>query len=95
MPGLLETLDVRGLLVRQHLGQHVLDPNLTGDGLGYLPAIAGEHPHVEPQRPKLLDDAARLGFGRVLEADQAGQLTVDGHQQRRGAGGRQARGLGG
>ena len=85
VPLVLQRDDVLGLLRRQHLGEHVLDADLAGDGGGGGGVVAGEHPHLQPEGLQLGDRLGGLGLERVGDQEQAGRCPVDRDEQRGGA----------
>ena len=69
----LQRDDVVGLLRRQHLGEHVLDADLAGDGGRGGGVVAGQHPHLQPEGLQLGDRLGGLRLQRVGDQEQPGR----------------------
>ena len=67
---------VRVLVLRQHLGEHLVDAELGADRVGDLPRVAGDHRHAYAAPVQPVDRLARLGADLVLERERAGDLPV-------------------
>ena len=86
-PCRLQLADFRCLLGGQHLGEHVLDADLGGDGVRGGRVVAGEHPDVDAECLQLGDRLGGFGFDGVGDRQHRGRGPVD-RGEHRGAPGR-------
>jgi len=73
-------------VLRQDLGEHLVDAQLVADALCDLAGVAGDHRHVDAHLAQLGHGLARLGPDLVLESHRADDLIVGQVQDRRAAG---------
>ena len=79
----LEPLDHFALLLGQHLGPDVVDPELPRHGLGGRPVVAGEHDDPQALLVKRFIAAGGRFLDRVGDAEQARRPAVDGDEHHR------------
>ncbi len=75
---LLQQPHLLRLLLRQHLGEHLIDADLLGDGLSGLAVVAGDHHRLQALGTQPLDCRLGVLFQRVGNGDEADQLVVPG-----------------
>src|SRR5690606_29882310 len=80
----LQLADGLILLFRQDLGEHFVDAQLVGDGVGNLPRVTGDQRdlHVEPVES--VDRRAGLGPNLVLQRQRAEHIVVANDVEDRG-----------
>ncbi len=76
---LLDLLDLLGLLVGQHLGEVIVQIQLSRDPFGDGFGIAGDHHRLDAHLLEPLQRLARLGPDDVGQSDRAGRLLVHEH----------------
>ena len=68
---LLEGGDLPFLVLGQHLGHHLGNPQLLANGVGSALIVPGEHDHLQPQFPERGHRAPAGGLGGVGHSDDA------------------------
>ena len=68
--------------MRQHLGDHTLDPNLPRDAACRALVVAGEEDRLQAELLQLAHGLAARGFERVLHDEPRTRLTVPRHGDR-------------
>jgi hypothetical protein len=81
---LLQPLHFAGLVLRQHLGEHLVDAGLAGDGVGAGLDIAGDHDHPQAALTQPADRLGGVVLDAVGDAQHADHPVVAGQEQRRG-----------
>ena len=76
----LQLLDLLGLVLRQHLGQHLVDAHLPGDGLGRPPVVAGDHHRTQAHAVQPGDGCRGRVLEHVGDRHDAGRVAVDGDE---------------
>ena len=79
---LLEILHRLGFSVRQHVGNHPVNPGLLAHGLRRSGVIPGDHHHLDAQGFELLDGLGAVGLYRVSYGNHTCKHTVTGKVQR-------------
>ena len=76
LPAVLELGDLDGLVLRQHLGEHVrvVDTGLRRDRLGGPAVVAGDHERLDVHLAERGHRLGRVRLQRVGHGDHAGQL---------------------
>ncbi len=74
------------LVLGRRLSQEVVDAGLGGDGRGGHRVVAGDHHRADPHAAQFGEALADAAFDDVLEVDDAEQLAVARHGERRAAG---------
>ena len=74
------------LVLRRRLGEEVVDTGLRRDGGSRHRVVAGDHDGADAHAPQLGEALADAALDDVLEMDDAEQLAVARHRQRRAAG---------
>ena len=83
LAALLQLLDTAGLILRQHLRDDPLHADLTGDGLGGAPVVAGEQHHLTPAAAQGGNGGGAVGLYHIRHGDDAQQLLLLGEVQGR------------
>ena len=78
----LQSRDPFGLLRGQDLSDDLLDADRGGYRFGGGRGVAGEHPHLEPERLQLRDGFRGSGLDRVGDRDEPHSLPADPHVHR-------------
>ena len=68
------------LVFRRHLGVHLVDADLPGDGIGGHGIVARQHDDFEAGPVQQLNGFRRGRLDRVGDAEQTGSLAVDAHE---------------
>ena len=76
-PSAWSRFDLLGLLVGQHLGADLVEPEPLRDGLGRGAVVAGEHDEADSRGLEVGDGPGRRLLDRVGDAEQARRPAVD------------------
>ena len=75
------------LVLGSRLGEEIVDPGLGGDGGGGQRVVSRDHHGADAHLAQLGETLADAALDDILEIDDAEQLAIAGHGQRRAAGG--------
>ena len=78
---ILGSLDGTALVLRQHFGDHIVDPQFSGHCLGRRSAISGEHDDADVFTVQLPNRLRSSRLDRIGDTDQSGELAVHSHEQ--------------
>ena len=76
----LKRLHRRHFLIRHHLGDHVVDPELARDRKGRRAAVAGQHHRLDPLAAECLEGGDGALLDRIGDGNQPSRLCFNGDQ---------------
>ena len=82
LAGRLQRLDLVGLPLGAHLGEHAVDAEQPADRRAGAPVVAGDHHDRLAQPPQRVDRLAGVGLDGVGDGDEPRDLPVDADEDR-------------